>query len=785
MNKRYLFILYICLFTSLSYSQSINISGTVLDASSGEPLVGVIVQDQKGLSFDITNTTGYFNLSYQYTDSLTISFQHIGYQDYNHTVAAPEDQVLNIKLTAGINIQTVEVNASRSLNKPTFGISTLSTEEIQSLPTLLGEADVLKSLQILPGISGGREGTSLLHVRGGSPDQNLILIDGIPIYYPTHLGGFLSVFEPRSIQQIDVYKGGFPAKFGGRVSSVVDIQLRNGDYNKTQKELGLGILSSRLFVEGPLKKGVSSFHLSVRRSFLDILYSGVQLLINNGDERVNYNIIDGNLKLRHEINPRNRIFISYYGGGDNIRLRYKVENDNYNIKEWANISWGNQLAGFRWSHLGKRWAWNNSISFTRFKYGTSSTFETFEKATGDETTETNSFASNILDYIYHSYFDFRFNNKIKFTTGLKLTRHRFRPSITSFKTNSSTNPADTSNINSFISHELSFYGDFNIPLYTNWVLEVGLHSNYYKATTTYFDWSFQPRVSIQYTPSDRLSYSASFSQMRQPLHLLSNSSGGLPVDLWVPATSNAPVEQSSLASIGVTYTPGDWQIQTELYYKTLNKLITFEEGASFFRGTNDWESKIEASGEGISFGAECLIKKQWPKHDIIIAYTLSKHERSFPRLNKGEPFPYKYDRRHDIALNWRFRPKTNKQLSILWVYHTGDALSLAQAGFDIFTYGIDKSAYTGLTLFEGLHEGHYYGSRNSFRMPSYHRLDISWQTEKTLEKGTRKWVFGLYNSYNRINPYYIYFDENEKGERQLYQFGLFPLLPAISWIRSW
>ncbi|WP_425420581.1 TonB-dependent receptor [Phaeodactylibacter xiamenensis] len=785
-----LFIALIFVFAAcLAFAQTIHISGIVTDSGSGESLIGALVSNQDKTLVEVTNSKGYFNFLLPARDTLVLQVQYVGYETASLGLEATKDTVLNIGLRAGVSLQTVEVTSHSTRNQLELGMATLSPSEIERIPTLFGEADVLRALQILPGISGGKEGTSLLYVRGGTPDQNIILLDDIPIYFPAHLGGFLSVFEPRSIQQLKVYKGGFPARYGGRVSGVVDIQMKDGNHKEVKKEIGLGLLSSRLFIEGPLKKEKTSFHFSARRSFLDLLYSSAQLIINSQDERVSYGILDANLKIKHKLDNNNQLYFSYYGGGDNIRLKFRGSNPQYTSRETTRIRWGNQLAGLRWRHLRKRWVWSNAVSFTSFGYGTRSEFERKEIVTGDKTNEINQFQSKIVDFIFHSSADFSLSNQVNVVSGIRATRHNFQPSIERFKGSIEGNSVDTSvSVSNTVNHELSFYTEANIQLPRNWSANVGVHANWFVSDVRREDYQFlsvQPRLLLNYQPSPTWKHSLSISQMVQPLHLLSNSGGGLPVDIWVPASSVAPVEQSWLYAAGTRFYHKGWEIQLEAYYKTLTNLIAFQEGTSFFRGATDWESKIVAEGKGVSYGLEAFIKKHWTKWDLMISYTLSRHQRTFPQLNNGLSFPYRYDRRHDLALSISFKPKDNQRLSFLWVYHSGDALSLAQGGFDIHTLGFGSSPGSGFHLSEDYHEAHYYGSRNSFRMPDYHRLDLSWQVEKTMKKGIRKWIVGLYNSYNRINPYYIYFDENERGERQLYQFGLFPVLPAVSWVRSW
>lgn len=773
--------------SSLCYSQ-ITLSGFVEDHLSKERLVGVNIFDTKSKIGTTSNSFGFYSLSLPKNDTIQVVFSYIGYNKQVIEVKTNTSKELNIQLISGLALNEIVVTGGKNTSAPQIGIVQVPIKQLQLVPSLMGETDLMRTFQLLPGVHGGKEGTSGIYVRGGSPDQNLMLLDDMPVYYVNHIAGFISVFNSDAIKNIDLYKGGFPARFGGRLSSIIDIRMKEGNMTNFAGNVSIGLLTSKFTLEGPIKKDKTSFILSARRSLFDLFTRSFQYLNYKGKYSAGYTLYDLNLKINHILDAKNRLYLSLYSGRDRILIK---QNDfspkpeyPFSFKSKNDLNWGNSCLSFRWNHTFSQNLFGNfTAGLTKFYYNSVSDIYKTEKNSGKNIGTTfNHLNSSVSDVTVKIDFDYYlYKHQVKF--GIGTIAHKFMPS-----TNNISKIGETeSNIEMTLGSpklkpwEIYSYIEDKYLLSRKLSLTTGLHfSCFTESEKSYF--SVQPRITGNYQVSESVSVKSSYSQMVQALHLLSNNDAGLPTDLWVPATKNLPPQNSRLFAIGISgkLSPKksiDWSIET--FYKTMNNLVEFSDGATFFSGETDWQQKVEKSGKGKVYGIELLMQKNVGKTTGWIAYTLSKNMREFENLNFGEPFPYKYDRRNDLSITFNHKFSNKIDLSASWIFESGNAVTLPSTKYDLIILE-EKNKNEGIVGYFYT-EAHIYGKRNNYRTPSYHRLDVSINLHKELKKGTRTWTLGLYNAYSRLNPYYLYFDYDKSGKIKLYSFSLFPIIPSVSY----
>ena len=753
------------------------ISGFVSDHDNGERLIGATIYVLGSEVGTITNNYGFYSITLP-ADTVYLRYSYLGYDSQDFEVALSKDIRIDIDLEIkAVGLDEVEVIAERSgelVESTQMGSVSIPIENIKQIPAFLGESDVLKALQLMPGVQSGNEGTSGLYVRGGGPDQNLILLDGAPVYNASHIFGFFSVFNPDALQHVQLTKGGFPARYGGRLSSVLDMTMKEGNLKKFEADAALGLIFSKLTIQGPIQKDKMSFLLSGRRTYIDVL---ARPFINRQSEIEDavFNFGDLNAKLNYIASPRSRFYTSFYFGQDAFGDGYTDEfQDGIKETSTTRVDWGNLTATARWNYLfsDKLFA-NTTFTYTRYKFDVGlSIKETFP--TDSVSTSAIRYFSGINDISGKIDIDYlpSPNHAIRF--GGHLVQHDFNPGVGQFE---SSEPDASLNIE-FTSDSTRFKGtEYAVYLEDDWRLTSRLKANFgvhasgmHVKGTTYT--SIQPRIALRYLIRYNWSAKASFGTMQQYLHLLSNSGIGLPTDLWVAATDRIPPQESWQAAIGVTHSieNGGWEASLEGYYKDMQQLIEYLPGANFLSPAENWQDKVTL-GNGRSYGLELFIQKKRGRTTGWIGYTLSKSERTFEELNEGEAFPYRYDRRHDVSLVLTHKLSRRWDASATWVYGTGNAITLATARFGY--RAPDEDIFSSFSGSNNL----YYGKRNSFRMAPYHRLDLGFK----LTRGRTIWSFSVYNAYNRKNPFFYYATTNSEGQNIYNQVSLFPILPSITW----
>ncbi|HNS30986.1 MAG TPA: TonB-dependent receptor [Tenuifilaceae bacterium] len=759
-------------------AQKYTISGFVYEKGSRETMLAVNVYAAGTTIGTVTNSYGFYSLTLP-KGEWEIVFSFVGYQPRSFKINLEKSIELNVELDPTIELEGVEVygelskSSSRSAH---MSVVEIPVQQIKTIPALLGEKDALKVIQLMPGVQKGSEGTSGFYVRGGGPDQNLIILDDAPVYNAFHLFGFFSLFNGDAIKSIELTKGGFPARYGGRLSSVLDITMKDGNKEQFSGEAGIGIISSRLVLEGPIQKEKSSFLISARRTYVDVLMRPFM----PKDVKGGYFFYDLNAKMNWEINSKNRIYLSGYFGMD----KFYGGEEYYRYSTEAGLFWDNATSTIRWNSVISAKLFSNlSLIFSNYRLKIYA-MERYQDSKYDL-----SYSSGIRDYGLK--YDFSWMPLPSHTVryGLSSVWHGFTPSAVVFKNNYMNE--FKSEIKTINTVESGLYVEDEIKIFDRGIVNIGsrLSHHYHKKNQQL---NFEPRISGSYFITKDMSAKASYVQMNQHIHLLTNTGIGLPTDLWVPASDLAPSQSSWQGAIGLAKDIPKYSttVSLEGYYKESKNVISYREGASFLmiddpEGANEinWEDNV-TSGLGWSYGVELLIHRKSGKLSGWIGYTLSWTQLQFDELNQGRKFYARYDRRHDVSVVGIYELNKRITLSATWVYGTGNALSIPIATYPAWQHVPGESLFNSWYRTVGE-----YGEKNSFRMAPYHRLDLGIQFHKKADKYERIWEFSVYNFYNRHNPFFYfpeYYEEwTPEGEviykNKLKQVSLFPFIPSASW----
>ncbi len=766
-----LLYLVILLCPVLSVAQNrITISGYITDVNSGERLIGATAFHASQKQGTVSNNYGFFSINGKQGNN-QLQFRFVGYQTKVLSLNLYSDTLITIELQKGINLKEVQVTAQPG-TKSNPEISALSNPNIsmqmvESTPVIFGEPDVLKTLQFLPGIKQSAENAAGFNVRGGSNDQNLILLDGVPVYNVNHLFGFFSVFNPDAIKNVSLFKGGIPARYGGRLSSVMDISMKEGNLRKSNTTFSISPIAGRITHEAPLKTDKGAYIISLRRTFIDLPWMALQKL--NGTKGAHgYYFYDLNAKTNWIVNPKNRLYLSLYTGKD-VQFINTPKTDDWDKTKYR-YRWGNITSAFRWNKtFSSNLFANTMIYYSKFNHNElSKSGKGEEEVTYKNTTKLN-------DLCVKTDFDFYTGKNYTIRWGGLLSLLAFSPNIIQGK---STQLDTTFNqTNNTDAKQAVFYIENSIN--TNKLsMNFGLrYSGYFTSAKNYL--SFQPRIAINYRFIPNYSISASYTKMVQNIHLLTNSSLGMPTDLWVASTDRIGPEFATQFSLGLSHElKNNISFGVEAYYKLMDDVVRFEEGASFTNPKqSDWEDNALV-GKGKAYGIEMETKKEKGHFTGIFSYTLSWSERKFSELNNGNWFPFKYDRRHDVSIlaEYKFKEAYNtlKSISVGFTFQSGNNISLPDFEYQgIPTPGTDYSDDTSMPW---IYIRQTYENPNNFKMPVFHHLDIGYNIiKKKTERKTITWSFSVYNVYNRMNPWYYYKTKNGAMK----QVSLFPFFPSV------
>lgn len=755
------------------FAQYYTISGYVDDAITGERLISATIYDTISKRGVLTNVHGFYSISLPQGKAI-LRFSYAGYQPVFIPVHLKHDTIIHVKL-ASTTLSEVVISAEKTIvDDIQMSSIILPLKNVQKLPVLLGERDILKMIQLFPGIQTGTEGTTGLYVRGGGPDQNLILLDGVPVYNVDHLFGFFSVFHPDAIQHIQVFKGGFPARYGGRLSSVIDIRMKEGNKKKYTGSLNTGIVSTSIALEGPIKKDTASFMFTARRTYIDLLTIPIFKMVNP-NTTAGYFFYDLNLKTNYIISSKDHIFLSIYTGKDKAYLKYKdtYQDITENIK--SSLEWGNVTTAFRWNRMIHKKLFSNvTLTLSRFQFEIEQKYSEHSSALNTENTFAFKYFSGIYDWAIKTDLEYYIRPGHKMTFGFSDIYHTFLPGVSTFSTTGEQpemNTTLTFGNRKIYAHEMAAFVEDEISLAERWLFHHGIRFSAFPVQDTFY-YSVEPRINARYRLNNQWALKSSYVFMKQYILLLTNSTIGLPTDLWLPVTKKIHPMNAWQVAAGVFHLyRNTLELSVEGYFKKMKNVIEYKEGASFFTLADSWENKITA-GSGTSYGVEFFIKKDAGNTTGWIGYTLSWTTRLFKDLNMGKPFPYKYDRRHDIGIALSHQFSENIDAGIVWVYGTGTAFSLP----------IETYPSASFTSYFFIPEVQYYEGRNQFRAPAYHRLDLGVNIHQQYTRSKHTWSFYIYNLYNRKNPFVIMFTtDHTSGRKRLTQFSLFPLIPSISY----
>lgn len=756
-------------------------SGYVEDRLSGERIPDVEIYFPDLERGTITNQYGFYSFASASTQ-IKLLVSHIAYEPQEFDLKLFQDTTLNIILTPReISLSEVEVVVSpnRAVENVYMSQHNIEIAQIETLPMLLGEPDVQKVLQLLPGVQGGQEGSSGLYVRGGRADQNLILLDGLPLYNPSHLFGFFSVFPTQAMKSVKLFKGGFPARYGGRLSSVVDYTMREGNLKQYRGQAALGIVSSRVLIEGPIKKEKASFLLSGRRTFIDLFLRPFQK--GNSEQDLIY-FYDLHFKANIIASGRNRFYLSAYAGRDLFEYRYDSEKNQLNVSKFipdrseTDTGWGNRLLALRWNHIiGDRTFVNVLAGMTSYHYALEQHRTRSQPGINEPIrVSEDSWNSAILDRIVKVDAEHNAGSRHYLRFGLEGIWHRIQPGRTQRQTETESEEKATVEqqfpTNHLKSRTIAAYAEDEIYLSRRFQINVGLRASGYLVDGGPY-WSIEPRVSANLRLSEHLAAKVSAVTMQQYIHLLTQGGARLPNDLWVPSTELINPQRGQQIAMGLAWSvpSGRYELYLEAYWRRMQNLLEYETDANTrSSAVLNWADLVE-EGNGQAAGLEIFAQKKTGRWTGWLGYTLGKASRKFKNLNDGESFPDGFDRRHDLSIVGRYRINNQVEFSATWVYGSGYPVWLPVGQYLIRPVIVVD-----------------FGPLNNSRAPDYHRLDVGFHFEKTLSWATRTFSLGLYNLYGRKNPFYVYAYSNideyfYRRPPQVTKVSLFQWIPSLSY----
>ena len=778
-NKLLLTVICILLPAIVFAQKKVTLSGYLRDSRGSEALIAATVYIKELSIGTQSNNYGFYSITVP-PGNYTVIYSYVGFATITKPLDLSASKTLNIELKRENSLEEVEVTSERqdkNISSTQMGTISLSAQQVKKLPVIFGETDILKTLQLLPGVQSAGEGNSGFYVRGGGPDQNLILLDDAVVYNTGHLFGFFSVFNTDALNNVTLIKGGMPAKYGGRLSSVVDVSMKEGNMKEYHAEGGIGLIASRLTVEGPIKKDKGSFMLSGRRTYVDALIKpfATGALKNSG-----YFFYDANLKANYKLGSKDRVYASGYFGRD--KFKFASESGSFA----ADIPWGNTTATLRWNHLfNDRLFLNTTAVYNDYQFSFGANQGDFEFKLSSGVRDYN----GKVDLDYYSAFNHNFK------LGLAYTHHKFIPNQIS----GTAGEVELTPNNALIkyAHEGGAYimDEFdpfswmkvNAGIRYSWFGQIGPYTSYTTDPTgkrtdstnyqngeivkTYG--GLEPRLNIRFELSERSSLKTSVTKTYQYIHLLSNNGSTLPTDLWVPSTLIVQPQESWQYSIGYfrNFFNNALETSIEVYYKDLKRQIEYREG--YVPNTIQDPELDFVFGNGEAYGAEFFINKTKGKFTGWIGYTLGWTYRKFPDLNNGQRYPAKYDRRHDLSIVATYEHSPKWTFSSVFVYGSGNAITLPTN-----YYFVSQSIVPE------------YSSLNAYRLFAYHRLDLSAVLTPQKQKRKNKrwessWAFSIYNVYSRQNPYFLYVDTQgdlEEGvDATVNQVSIFPILPSITY----
>ncbi|PWJ57656.1 outer membrane receptor for ferrienterochelin and colicin [Dyadobacter jejuensis] len=752
----------------VTFSQKLIISGTVRDEATGELLVGATVKDSLSQTGVQTNAYGFFSLEIPSGDHpLTVSF--VGYSPCYIADFTSLKYPLEVRLKQANLLQEVTVKEDKMKTMPIGGLS-ISMDKIKSMPALLGEVDVLKALSFTPGVSTGTEGSAGLYIRGGTPDQNLILLDEVPVYNVTHLGGFFSVFNPSSLKSVELFKGAFPARYGGRLASVIDLTMKDGNNQKFGGEVGIGILNQNLTLEGPIIGNKASFIVSGRISTLGLSPLLQPKKSSGYGETREYRFYDLNAKFNYQINKTDQIYLSVYNGFDHFTYSEWSANGGRETEAALGNNWGNTTATIRYSKVFSQKLFARfALLYSKYTSEMTNRFDDI-KWNVDPVKLFRNTNAGVVDLGGKAQFDYFLNNRATLKFGLDVTRHSFSPFVTESNYNDA--PNDTKK-DKLPGTQLDLYVDAAIAITPTLRFDPGLRYSTYQVENRTF-LNPEPRLGLSWSLPANWTLKGGYTMMNQYVHLLTNNGFGFGYDAWLPSTAKVVPSRSNQISVGVYKTfhrPG-LDLSVEVYTTQMKNLIDYPDGTNFTGLlAESWDDIVIKNGKGRVKGIEFMLSKKTGKFNGWFSYTWSKSERRFSEINDAAWFPMKYDRRHNLSITASYVLGKKWKLNTNFIYQTGHAVTLPESAFVTDDSGGPRFIFD---------------KRNNGRMPAFHRLDLgASKSLVTPHKRKAELRLGLYNAYNRSNPLYLDLktEQNLNAPTRIVikQVSFLPILPYIGY----
>ena len=802
----------LCLQPAAAFAQRATVSGYITDLQTGETLIGAgVIEGGKGA---VTNAYGFYTLTLP-KGHHSLSFSYVGYAEQTVELNLLRDTTLNVPLVPGTALKEATVVASKDAGIQSTKMSAieLPMQVIKHAPVLFGEHDVLKTIQLMPGVQSGAEGFSGIYVRGGGPEENLLLLDGIPLYNAEHLMGILSVFQPEAVKKVTLYKGSFPARYGGRISSIIDVRTNDGNLKEFHGSVGVSALTDKIHLEGPIIKDKLAFSLS-GRALHTFIYT--PLIHKMAGTPVNYYFYDLNAKLAWRISDRDRLFANFYNGRDIFYYKDKggsdvyvdvdgsYDPDEYNTRYSSaakmNINWGNTLGGLRWNHVFSSKLFSNAtLAYTRYRMHVGmdimSEMRQKDRDTGVETLMSETFQfgyeSGMRDLTAKMDFDYTPSPEHLVKFGAEYVHHSFIPEtiggyMAEYNSGDISASMDTTfnaSVNDMLrGHEISVYAEDDFTVWGRLTLNPGLHAAFFHTHGTPY-WSIEPRMSVKLDITPEISAKAAYSRMAQYVHLLSPSSITLPTDLWVPITDKIKPVTSDQTSLGLYWTGlKGWEFSLEGYLKWMHNILEYRDGTSFFGNSANWQNNVEM-GEGFARGVELFVEKKTGRATGWLGYTLAWSDRRFPdgSINSGEWFPYRYDRRHNVSLVFNYDFGHGLNASATWTFASGNTMTLPER-------------QTAVVTPDGrIVQQNYVSGRNNYRLPPSHRLNLGLSWTRYKRRGEAVWDLSVYNVYNSMNPNFVFSDTYTRYDSEgnivdsgitLQKLTILPFIPSIGWTRS-
>lgn len=795
----------------LLWAKKSTVSGYVTDVQTGERLIGATVIDAVSGSGTVTNVNGFYSLTLS-NDSAKLQAGYVGYQP----AATPlfvlrTDTLIELSLSSANELAEVVVEAAQSISgvqSVQMSAVEVPVSQIKGIPAIGGEVDVLKAIQLLPGVQSGSEGSAGLYVRGGGPDENLIMLDGVPLYSVNHMMGMFSVFNADAIKNVTLYEGNFPARYGGRLSSIIDVRQKDGDAYGYHGNVTVGLVATKASIEGPIYwnkedwqkfkageplKAQTTFNVSARRTLYDLFVSPIAAAVTSAGSggtttMAGYYFYDVNAKLTHTFSEDDKLSASFYMGDDVIYANIRERNVGvFKARMGMRYNWGNIFTAANYEHrFNGRLYSTSQISFTRYKYNLSITEDVRTKVLGVEEKDYMNLGYNsyIMDLMAQTNFEWRPNNHNEVHFGGNYTFHMFRPQVMTVKADREGDDAyslDTvlATSGTTYAHEANIYIEDTYTPCHWFKMNIGLHAGLFHTEGRTYP-SIEPRVGLRFLPYKDLALKMSYAYMSQYVHMLSNSSVSMPTDLWVPVTGNVPPMRSMQVAVGVTYNIlNQVELSVEGYYKKMLNLLEYKDGASYISG-RDWQEQV-CIGDGWSYGVQLLAQRKIGPVTGWIGYTWSRTMRLFDKpgqeINNGQPFHAKYDREHDVSITLQYQINPKWEVAATFIYGTGTRGTLGLQRYDDWLF---QQAVMGPGGSEYPYRQVYYvEERNNFKMPDYHRLDLG-ATCHLPDKKHAGWEhivnMSIYNTYCHWNPFLVY-----QSGSSLMQLSLFPIIPSVSY----